>query len=231
MRTFPPCSTTWPSMTPYGTPPSFSERVLNSTDKLAEFPGCTRPRQSTARACAGSVWPGSMCSTRWTTRNKSFASWPLSASGRTRAGSRASHDAPPAAPLPVLQRGEQSRRSDDRQRGPKLGPSLPWPRRCSIVRSRRSSSAFLASRSLSRAWACPFPCLGPFPGLCGPFFGPGSGLGGVLGLLDCCPVARGLLCDQGRVQLAPVCRLPGQKLPLCVVVVNRLLPLLFPLFF
>ena len=33
------------------------ERVLNSTDKLAEFPGCTRPRQSTARACAGSVWP------------------------------------------------------------------------------------------------------------------------------------------------------------------------------
>ena len=57
MRTFPPCSTTWPSMTPYGTPPSFCERVLNSTDKLAEFPGCTRPRQSTARACAGSVWP------------------------------------------------------------------------------------------------------------------------------------------------------------------------------
>ena len=38
MRTFPPCSTTWPSMTPYGTPPSFPERVLNSTDKLAEFP-------------------------------------------------------------------------------------------------------------------------------------------------------------------------------------------------
>ena len=139
------------------------ERVLNSTDKLAEFPGCTRPRQSTARACAGSVWPGSMCSTRWTTRNKSFASWPLSASGRTRAGSRASHDAPPAAPLPVLQRGEQSRRSDDRQRGPKLGPSLPWPRRCSIVRSRRSSSAFLASRSLSRAWACPSLASALFP--------------------------------------------------------------------
>src|SRR6218665_1453939 len=78
-------------MTPYGTPPNWPN-----------FPGCTRPRQSTARACAGSVWPGSMCSTRWTTRNKSSASWPLSASGRTRAGSRASNDGPQRLTLQAM---------------------------------------------------------------------------------------------------------------------------------
>ena len=100
----------------------------------------------------------------------------------------------------------------------------------------RSFDPGAQARPFWRPGACPepgpaLPLPRPFSRPLRPVFGPGSGLGGVLGLLDCCPVARGLLCDQGRVQLAPVCRLPGQKLPLCVVVVNRLLPLLFPLFF
>ena len=67
---------------------------------------------------------------------------------------------------------------------------------------RRSSSAF---------WplgACPvpgpaLPLPRPFSRPLRPVFGPGSGLGGVLGLLDCCPVARGLLCDQDGCSLRP----------------------------
>ena len=61
-----------------------AERILSSADKLAEFPGCTKPRRSTAKACAASAWPGSMCSTKWTTRRKLSASWLSLASGRTR---------------------------------------------------------------------------------------------------------------------------------------------------
>ena len=63
---------------------------------------------------------------------------------------------------PCFQRGEQSRRSDDRQRGPKLGPSLPWPRRCSIVRSRRLLGLF-GVQELVQSLGLPFLCLGPFP--------------------------------------------------------------------
>ena len=76
----------------------------------------------------------------------------------------------------------------------------------------------------------PFPCLGSFPGLCGPFF-PLAGLGGVVCLLHCCPVARGLLCDQGRCSLRPSAACLVKKLPLGVVVLNRLLPPAFALLF
>ena len=56
MRTFPPCSTTWPSMTPWDAA-KFRERVLNSTDKLAEFPAVRgRARVRRGRAPDQSGW-------------------------------------------------------------------------------------------------------------------------------------------------------------------------------
>ena len=47
-----------------------TERILRSTDKLAEFPGCTKPTRAMAMEFAALAWLAKTCSTRWTTRPK-----------------------------------------------------------------------------------------------------------------------------------------------------------------
>ena len=61
-----------------------AERILSSADKLAEFPRLYEAAPQYGEACAASAWPGSMCSTKWTTRRKLSASWLSLASGRAR---------------------------------------------------------------------------------------------------------------------------------------------------
>ena len=53
------------------------QRLLQSTDKLLDFPRLYEAAPSTVRACAESVLRASTCCMRWTMRRKPALSWPL----------------------------------------------------------------------------------------------------------------------------------------------------------